>query len=108
ASHSDNAGLRSYIHRLIDGRNDPTDRTHVDNRAALRLLHARDDCLRHKELMLQVDSNGVVPELRRHVGSFVPRVIAGIVDEHVYCPETVHDCLDRMPYGGGMGEITGV
>jgi len=75
----------------------PADRTKVDDGAATRTPHSRNNRLRREELVSQVHRNAVVPIFGGNIVNAVAVVIGSVVDQNVDCALFPFNISNRLP-----------
>src|SRR5262249_16829365 len=103
--HSYDRGFGRDVDGNPSGRDHPADRAHVDDRSALCLSHARQNGLRHEELVLEVDLHAPVPEFGSDFFDLVSFVIPGVVHQDLDRGEGANDVPHDGLQLGGVGEI---
>ena len=81
------------------------DGSHVDDRSASALPHARKDGARTQPHRAQVDGEERIPVVRRHRNRVEAGVHAGVVDEHVDRTELCLDSGERLRDVSGRADI---
>src|ERR1700761_2459301 len=102
---SDDGSLCCGVYGQVGRWDCPTDGTHIDNRSLASLRHAGDNSLSHKKLMLQVDSHGLIPEVRAHLLDCVARVVASVVHQDVDFFGLGEDRFDRYRYRRDVRQV---
>jgi hypothetical protein len=107
AGEADEGGLGGDVDGKARGRDDPGDRTHINDGAALALLHAGKNGLGDEELVLEVEGEGAVPGGGGYVFGGVAGVVAGVVDEDVESGVGGEEGGEGAVEGGLVGEVAG-